>query len=291
MVVLAIDERTLAEVDLRVFDWPRRLHAQAIDNLVEAGAGVLVYDVLFAESSEDDDELARGDCGGGKRDPAGGRGRAGGVRGSDGGIRGAAGSGRGVHVQRICHLARGVHIYRAGRRSRQPADRPGQQGEARSPDGGGWSGESVSSDGGGGSDGASAPVAAITAECEQRLDENSAGRAESRRAGKQCAADANQLHRRSGGDSAGVVHRRDQRGVRTGRGGGQTGVRGSDGDGGGRHQIDPDGGGDAGGGGARQRCGHDPAVALPARPGSDHNAGHHAPPSRSSSASRCRFCR
>ena len=59
VVVATIDERTLAEIGLRVFDWPRRLHAQAIDNLVAAGARVIVLDVLFAEESADDPQLVR----------------------------------------------------------------------------------------------------------------------------------------------------------------------------------------------------------------------------------------
>lgn len=59
VVIAAIDERTLDEVKLRVFDWPRRLHTQAIDNLVAAGASVIVLDVLFAEESADDDGLVQ----------------------------------------------------------------------------------------------------------------------------------------------------------------------------------------------------------------------------------------
>lgn len=58
VVIAAIDERTLEEVNLRIFDWPRELHARAINNLVAAGARVIVYDVLFAEQSADDDLLA-----------------------------------------------------------------------------------------------------------------------------------------------------------------------------------------------------------------------------------------
>lgn len=59
VVVVAIDERTLEEIGLRVFDWPRRLHTQAIDNLAAAGARVIVLDVLFAEESADDEGLVR----------------------------------------------------------------------------------------------------------------------------------------------------------------------------------------------------------------------------------------
>lgn len=42
----------------RISTWPRSMHAQAIDNLRRAGARVIVYDMLFADSGPDDGELA-----------------------------------------------------------------------------------------------------------------------------------------------------------------------------------------------------------------------------------------
>ena len=58
VVIAAIDERTLGEGGGRIYEWPRSVHAQAIDNLVAAGARVIAFDVLFAEESADDDVLA-----------------------------------------------------------------------------------------------------------------------------------------------------------------------------------------------------------------------------------------
>ncbi|MFC1902948.1 CHASE2 domain-containing protein [Chloroflexota bacterium] len=57
IVIGGIDDATL-ETYGRLSEWPRRLHAQAIDNLSEAGAKVIGLDILFVDSSPDDQILA-----------------------------------------------------------------------------------------------------------------------------------------------------------------------------------------------------------------------------------------
>jgi adenylate cyclase len=57
IVIAGIDDDTL-ETFGRWGDWPRSLHAQAIDNLSQAGAKVIGFDVIFADNSPDDDTLA-----------------------------------------------------------------------------------------------------------------------------------------------------------------------------------------------------------------------------------------
>ncbi|MEE8385513.1 MAG: adenylate/guanylate cyclase domain-containing protein [Dehalococcoidia bacterium] len=57
IVVVTIDEEALSEHG-RIQEWPRALHAGAIDALASAGARVIVYDLLFADQGEDDDLLA-----------------------------------------------------------------------------------------------------------------------------------------------------------------------------------------------------------------------------------------
>ena len=57
IVIAGIDDNTL-ETYGRWADWPRSLHAQAIDNLNQAGAKVIGFDVIFADSSSDDELLA-----------------------------------------------------------------------------------------------------------------------------------------------------------------------------------------------------------------------------------------
>ena len=59
VMIAAIDEKSLNAVDKRLPEWPRGLHAQAIDQLTKAGARVIVFDVLFAEASPEDAELER----------------------------------------------------------------------------------------------------------------------------------------------------------------------------------------------------------------------------------------
>jgi adenylate cyclase len=57
IVIAGIDDNTL-ETYGRWADWPRSLHAQAIDNLSQAGAKVIGFDVVFTDSSPDDEMLA-----------------------------------------------------------------------------------------------------------------------------------------------------------------------------------------------------------------------------------------
>jgi len=57
IVIAGIDDNTL-ETYGRLAEWPRSLHAQAIDNLNQAGAKVIGYDVLFADNSTEDEMLA-----------------------------------------------------------------------------------------------------------------------------------------------------------------------------------------------------------------------------------------
>jgi len=57
IVIAGIDDDTL-EAYGRWAEWPRSLHAQAIDNLNEAGAKVIGFDVVFADNSTDDEMLA-----------------------------------------------------------------------------------------------------------------------------------------------------------------------------------------------------------------------------------------
>jgi adenylate cyclase len=57
IVIAGIDDATL-EAYGRWAEWPRSLHAQAIDNLSLAGAKVIGFDVVFAGSSPDDEMLA-----------------------------------------------------------------------------------------------------------------------------------------------------------------------------------------------------------------------------------------
>lgn len=57
IVIAGIDDDTLEDYG-RWAEWPRGLHAQAIDNLSLAGAKVIGYDVIFTDSSPDDEVLA-----------------------------------------------------------------------------------------------------------------------------------------------------------------------------------------------------------------------------------------
>ncbi len=60
-VIIGVDEKSVAALkdEGRFFAWPRRLHAQVIDNLYDAGAQVIVLDILFSSRSDDDDVLAQ----------------------------------------------------------------------------------------------------------------------------------------------------------------------------------------------------------------------------------------
>ena len=57
IVIAGIDDNTLDTYG-RWAEWPRSLHAQAIDNLSQAGAKVIGFDVIFTDSSPDDEMLA-----------------------------------------------------------------------------------------------------------------------------------------------------------------------------------------------------------------------------------------
>ena len=57
IVVAGIDDETL-DTHGRLGDWPRSLHAAALENLREAGAKGVAMDILFVEESEEDEELA-----------------------------------------------------------------------------------------------------------------------------------------------------------------------------------------------------------------------------------------
>ncbi|MFO1433428.1 MAG: EAL domain-containing protein [Candidatus Competibacteraceae bacterium] len=52
VLIVAIDEHSLAE--LGRWPWPRRLHAQLLDRLTEAGAAGVALDIVFAEPAADD---------------------------------------------------------------------------------------------------------------------------------------------------------------------------------------------------------------------------------------------
>ena len=57
IVIIGIDDQTLDEYG-RLTDWSRSRHAQAIANLSVAGAQAIGFDVLFVDSSPDDQALA-----------------------------------------------------------------------------------------------------------------------------------------------------------------------------------------------------------------------------------------
>ena len=57
IVIVGIDDDTFKTYGIRT-SWPRSLHVQAINNLSSAGAKVIGFDILFADSSSDDEVLA-----------------------------------------------------------------------------------------------------------------------------------------------------------------------------------------------------------------------------------------
>ncbi len=63
IVIVGIDDETL-EAYGRLGDWPRSLHAYAVDNLRAAEARVIVFDLLLIEESEEDETLAAAISGG-----------------------------------------------------------------------------------------------------------------------------------------------------------------------------------------------------------------------------------
>ena len=58
IVIVGIDDATFKTYG-KWSEWQRKLHAQAIDNLSKAGAGVIGLDILFADASADDTVLAQ----------------------------------------------------------------------------------------------------------------------------------------------------------------------------------------------------------------------------------------
>jgi len=57
IVIVAVDDESLDQLG-RFSSWPRDFHAELINVLAEAGARLIVFDVLFSEPAPDDDELA-----------------------------------------------------------------------------------------------------------------------------------------------------------------------------------------------------------------------------------------
>ncbi|MFN2360760.1 MAG: CHASE2 domain-containing protein [Marinobacter sp.] len=57
VVLVAIDEMSVD--DLGRWPWPRTTHARLIEKLHDAGAKTIVFDILFPESSQDDQEMAQ----------------------------------------------------------------------------------------------------------------------------------------------------------------------------------------------------------------------------------------
>jgi adenylate cyclase len=55
ITVVGIDEESFAKIG-KQWPWPRRLHADAVERLTDAGAAMIVFDVLFAEPSGKDDD-------------------------------------------------------------------------------------------------------------------------------------------------------------------------------------------------------------------------------------------
>jgi adenylate cyclase len=58
IVIVGIDDAALRTYG-KWSEWQRKLHAQAIDNLSEAGARVIGFDILFTDTSADDSALAQ----------------------------------------------------------------------------------------------------------------------------------------------------------------------------------------------------------------------------------------
>jgi adenylate cyclase len=55
ITVVGIDEASFSELGLQ-WPWPRRLHAELIDRLAAAGAVLIVFDIVFAEPSNKEDD-------------------------------------------------------------------------------------------------------------------------------------------------------------------------------------------------------------------------------------------
>ncbi len=57
IVIVAIDDKSLEQLG-RFSSWPRTYHSQLVDILANNGARTIVFDVLFSETSPDDDAFA-----------------------------------------------------------------------------------------------------------------------------------------------------------------------------------------------------------------------------------------
>lgn len=55
ITIVGIDEASFSELGLQ-WPWPRRLHAELVDLLAAAGAAVIVFDIVFAETSSHEDD-------------------------------------------------------------------------------------------------------------------------------------------------------------------------------------------------------------------------------------------
>lgn len=58
VVIIAVDNASLSEYGRALVMWPRSLHADLIDRVSRAGARVIAFDVLFAETAEGDETFA-----------------------------------------------------------------------------------------------------------------------------------------------------------------------------------------------------------------------------------------
>jgi adenylate cyclase len=57
IVIVAIDDASLEELG-RFSSWPRTTHTELVNTLDKNGARIIVFDILFSETSPDDEELA-----------------------------------------------------------------------------------------------------------------------------------------------------------------------------------------------------------------------------------------
>lgn len=57
IIIVAIDETSFSELKLP-WPWPRKLHAQLIRNLSEAGAKIIAFDILFADPTTEENDTA-----------------------------------------------------------------------------------------------------------------------------------------------------------------------------------------------------------------------------------------
>ncbi|MBN1965526.1 MAG: adenylate/guanylate cyclase domain-containing protein [Anaerolineae bacterium] len=57
VTIVAIDDASLSAYGRSTVEWPRRVHADLVRILTDAGARVIAFDVLFSEPSADDDDL------------------------------------------------------------------------------------------------------------------------------------------------------------------------------------------------------------------------------------------